>query len=538
VKAVRYDDGYSSQPQSSGSVSGGGGGGGGSSNAELQKRVLLLEDQIKLLKQQNRIFLSFMQNTEQQLAELRSQPPTPSADRARSRNGGSGGGSDAGQAGAPYPNNMSQATKQVLQRSHSERHTQQQPGSARAGAAAAAAAQQAGGQSPSMGPLGGRNEVDQSFAPLDEDDAARRERLRSAKKKKELLNLRSKMKGQGVPPPSQSPPLEEDASRGRGYTADNYADAGGYGGGGGYGQQQQQPAARGRAPSAQAGGNNQQQPRRAAPPSEYPEDDDRGFGGGGGGGGGFGNDSFTGGGGGIPEGADEVVETFPCPKCDRRFNAVALQKHIAKQICQQKPRKVFNMAAQRLEELAKEAREAGVKLNPVVPGAPPGGGAAAPAAAKGDNRPAVGKKGAKWRQDHEKFLAAIKAGRQTAAAIAAGVPLSSLPPPPPAREEDDTRTGCPHWFVHISEQCALETYSFFSLPLLLTCFLLLCVLFAFVSSGRKFEQTVAERHIPHCKNTKAKPKATTASIARLGSTAAGAAAAAAAATNSFTGRRR
>jgi hypothetical protein len=267
------------------------------------------------------------------------------------------------------------------------------------------------------------------------------------------------MKGQGVPPPSQSPPLEEDASRGRGYTADNYADAGGYGGGGGYGQQQQQPAARGRVPSAQAGGNNQQQPRRAAPPpSEYPEDDDRGFGGGGGGGGGgFSNDSFAGGGGGIPEGADEVVETFPCPKCERRFNAQALQKHIAKQICQQKPRKVFNMAAQRLEELAKEAREAGVKLNPVVPGAPPGGGAAAPAAAKGDNRPAVGKKGAKWRQDHEKFLAAIKAGRQTAAAIAAGVPLSSLPPPPPAREEDDTRTGCPHWFVYIGEQRALNT---------------------------------------------------------------------------------
>ena len=37
-------------------------------------------------------------------------------------------------------------------------------------------------------------------------------------------------------------------------------------------------------------------------------------------------------------------------------------------------------------------------------------------------------------------------------------------------------------------------------------------------SGRKFESGVADRHIPHCKNTKNKPKSNTASIARLGST--------------------
>jgi len=336
--------------------------------------------------------------------------------------------------------------------------------------------------------------VDQSFAPLDEDDQARRERLRSAKKKKELLNLRSKMRGQGLGT-TQQPQAnqDEDGTRGRGYAADAYADDTGYGAGGyGQPQQQQQPraSANPRVPSAQAVGASRRGPSASPPPSEYPED---------GGLSGGGNDIFSGGGGTVPEGADEVVETFPCPICERRFNAQALQKHIAKQICKQKPRKVFDMAAQRLEDLAKEAREAGIKLVPAKP-VPAG---AAPAAAAGGGGGGGGKDGkpvkkmAKWRQDHEKFMAAIQAGKQLQAAIASGVPLSSLPPPPAQREEDDDRTPCPH-------------------------------------CGRKFSATVAERHIPHCKNTKAKPKATVASAARLGSTMAGSASAAA----SSTARRR
>lgn len=466
---MSYDDGYGSAPSTSGGS--GGSGGGGSSNSELVKRVLMLEDQIRLLKQQNRIFLSFMQNTEQQLAELRTtqsshaapaavdHPPQRSSSRSRNGHGDTS-------AASSYPNNMSSGTKQVLQRTQADRHAQ--PATGPASSRIPAGQQQAAQQSPSLGALGGRSDIDQSFAPLDsEDDAARRERLRSAKKKKELLNLRSKMKAGALP--AQGHAHEQDDSRGRGYHADAYGDEqqAGYGyaggnGGGGYGAppQQQQPArsAHQRAPSGAASQQQQQQygappqqaPRRnAPPPSENPEDDYGGGGGGGGFGGGGGDEMFAGG---VPPGADEVVETFPCPNCERRFNAQALQKHVAKQICKQKPRKVFDMAAQRLEELAKEAREAGIALLPKK-----GAAAAAAAAKKADALPV--KKQSKWRADHEKFMAAIQAGKQLQAAIASGVPLSSLPPPV-TREEDDDRKPCPHWYAcsaaqHSVMRCAI-----------------------------------------------------------------------------------
>lgn len=227
----------------------------------------------------------------------------------------------------------------------------------------------------------------------------------------------------------------------------------------------------------------------------------------------------------MPEGADEIVETYPCPNCDRRFNEVALAKHVAKQLCKQKPRKTFDMAAQRLENLAQEAREAGIVLLPPKKG--PGAAAAAAAAAQ----KAPTKKVSKWRADHEKFMAAIQAGKQMQAALDSGVPLSSLPPPV-TREEDDDRTPCPHWSVEWlavqqpqqnQKQLVGDASSKFvdALDLLKRmCSMLIVRVFcaSVLLSGRKFESGVADRHIPHCKNTKNKPKSTTASIARLGST--------------------
>lgn len=229
--------------------------------------------------------------------------------------------------------------------------------------------------------------------------------------------------------PGATQQMQEDESRGGRYQADSYQDEPSYGPPGGYQPQQLQSSraapAHQRAPSASQQQQQQQQQRRpppAAAPSAYSNDP---------------NDSFTGGGAGVPEGADEVVDTYPCPNCERRFNEVALQKHIAKQICSKKPRKAFDMAAQRLENLAQEAREAGIAL-PIK-----GRGGAAPAKAAAAGPP---KKVSKWRADHEKFMAAIQAGRQMQAALDAGVPLASIPTTM-TREEDDDRTPCPHWLA-------------------------------------------------------------------------------------------
>lgn len=447
---------YDSDRESS-SSGGGGGGGGGGTNAELSKRVVMLEEQIRLLKQQNRIFLSFMQNTEQQLAELRAAQQDQQAaapvepPRSRSRL------DQAAPTSAGYPNNMSQATKQVLQRSASERQTQPPPSSGTSRPAPAASHQSSSSGDGGYSSFGGGGDFDQTFAPLESDaDRRERDRMKSAKKKAGLLNLREKMaqKERAAAAQQQAPPPatnRQEDSRGRGYQAQAYQDqedphSGGYGyasHGGGSGGYQQQPSARQQPaqqlPRSAAAQRAPPVSSRAPPPASDPYDDDYGGGGGGGGFGGGGNDSFNDGG--IPPGADEVLPTFPCPNCDRRFNQVALAKHVAKQLCKQKPRKVFNMAQKRLEDLASEAREAGIKL----PTKPAPASAAAAATQKTTRGEQPLKKQSKWRVEHEKFMNAIQAGKQLQAAVASGIPLSSLPPPPATREEDDDRTPCPHW---------------------------------------------------------------------------------------------
>jgi len=519
--------GYSSQSRGGASssmggvsVSGGGGGSSGSpSHGELVKRVMMLEDQIRLLKQQNRIFLQFMQNTEQQLAELRENSAPTAATHAHPPPRATS--SEASARARPHAVN---GTERAAPHSQSGRPGMQRaayPSSASsarstsASSSSTASTSAASSSTSNVGPLGGVTDVDQTFAPLDESESERerRERLKSAKKKNQLLRLREKMKGglgmtapQSMTATKQQPHSmhqphppnhadNDDDRHGRGYHAAAYQDdAGqnesyGYGGAGSaMGQASHPPprTAHQRVPSA----SSQRRPpamHSASPsPNEDESDDDHASVGSseavgvgvGVGGGGYDLDS-----GAIPPGADEFVETFPCSNCGRRFNAQALQKHVAKQLCKKKPRKVFNMAQKRLEELAAEAKQAGIPL-PVSKK-----GAAAPPTSSNHqtktrvphDEQTVGKKQSKWRIEHEKFMAAIKAGKQLQKAMADGIPLSSLPPPPAAREEEDDRTPCPY-------------------------------------CGRKFNATVAERHIPHCKNTKNKPKPTVASAARMGST--------------------
>nr|XP_054775333.1 uncharacterized protein DDB_G0284459-like [Lytechinus pictus] len=135
-----------------------------------------------------------------------------------------------------------------------------------------------------------------------------------------------------------------------------------------------------------------------------------------------------------------------CSVCGRRFAADRLSKH--KSVCKnasKKKRKVFDTTQHRTQgtELAQY-----VKKGQHLKNDPP---------AKPSN----------WKRKHEDFVRSIRDARETQAYVAKGGKLSDLPPPPPSENPDYKQ--CPY--------CA-----------------------------RKFNQTAAERHIPHCKNTKSRPK--------------------------------
>jgi hypothetical protein len=105
----------------------------------------------------------------------------------------------------------------------------------------------------------------------------------------------------------------------------------------------------------------------------------------------------------------------------------------------------------------------------------------------------------KWKKESNTFRESLRAAREYQKAVAEG--RDPPPPPPAATQADDSLVQCPH-------------------------------------CSRRFAEHTAERHIPHCANTKARPNMLqrgtgkgigAAATGTVGSTAGGATAAAAAA---------
>lgn len=146
----------------------------------------------------------------------------------------------------------------------------------------------------------------------------------------------------------------------------------------------------------------------------------------------------------------------PCPHCGRSFKQEALERHVG--ICQkvfQQKRKVYNTTEHRLPDepelvavrkLAKQCTRRGeVGIG-----------------AKKDVAPVK----SAWREKSKQFRAAMRDARVVDKFKREGRPMRELPPARPTDPALDDRTPCPH-------------------------------------CGRKFGAVQAERHIPHCKNSKA-----------------------------------
>lgn len=164
--------------------------------------------------------------------------------------------------------------------------------------------------------------------------------------------------------------------------------------------------------------------------------------------------------------ADESMEsdpfpeqsTYPCPRCGRSFNESALDRHVAKALCQKAARKAFDVAAQRLQDVKAE-------LSQVVRADRKGAAAAGGGSRKQQQQQqdeAGSAKQSKWRQERARLQEAIQAGKQITQALKEGKPLASIPVAVSSLPDD--RVQCPH-----------------------------CL--------RRFAEHTAERHIPHCKNT-------------------------------------
>nr|CCC91756.1 conserved hypothetical protein [Trypanosoma congolense IL3000] len=159
---------------------------------------------------------------------------------------------------------------------------------------------------------------------------------------------------------------------------------------------------------------------------------------------------------------------LPCSLCGRTFRSSILSRHEAACAKVQKKRRVFDMKEQRLDGIE--------GIQDVKP-------SSHATHARGEARhlsiaqSGAGPKLPKWKIQHEQFQAAMRAMRQMAPgnverggnSLAAGADSKGMQQPMPLPAEYDDRVPCPH-------------------------------------CGRKFAQTTAERHIPKCATTIAKPK--------------------------------
>ncbi|CAD7924300.1 unnamed protein product [Amoebophrya sp. A120] len=147
-----------------------------------------------------------------------------------------------------------------------------------------------------------------------------------------------------------------------------------------------------------------------------------------------------------PGGGDQNEgDRIPCPHCGRRFARKPLEKHV--KVCQKvfmKKRKEFNVAAQRMEEEQKQAlRKETLQEKQAGPLV----------------------KNQKWKTKSEEFRNAIRNARLISVAEKTGGPMPEFTPTSAAA---DDRVPCPH-------------------------------------CGRRFAADAAKRHIPKCKDTRAKP---------------------------------
>lgn len=139
---------------------------------------------------------------------------------------------------------------------------------------------------------------------------------------------------------------------------------------------------------------------------------------------------------------ENVGRLKSCYNCGRTFAEDRLQKH--EQSCKNitKKRKVLDTSKLRTRGTEMEQYQGHRQPTPPQP--------------KKNN----------WRAKHESFMQAIKYAKKVSQIEREGGNLADLPPPPPSENPDYVQ--CPH-----------------------------CT--------RRFNPTAAERHIPHCKNSRAKP---------------------------------
>ena len=156
-----------------------------------------------------------------------------------------------------------------------------------------------------------------------------------------------------------------------------------------------------------------------------------------------------------------VGEQKQCPDCGRKFNPIPFEKHV--KICAKvflEKRKAFDSKKMRIQSVAaenpdivkvlKEKAKDERKNKNNKPGA--------------NSRAIAASKKAKWKAESEAFRAAMRAGKKVTQALASGGPM----PEQVISEPDPSLVPCPN-------------------------------------CGRTFNENAAERHIPHCKNIRAKP---------------------------------